>query len=92
MKHKKSVLKILSANFECFRVSDGIAPNIGVVAPGMISVLCMKCGETVSYGQEFYMSADFFAPLEDNPKLQAIKLWHLLEIVRRNLYRGFFRF
>jgi hypothetical protein len=27
MKHKKSVLKILSANSECFRVSDGIAPN-----------------------------------------------------------------
>jgi hypothetical protein len=27
MKHKKSVLKILSANSECFRVSAGIAPN-----------------------------------------------------------------
>jgi DNA modification methylase len=28
MKHKKSVLKILSANSECFRVSAGIAPNV----------------------------------------------------------------
>ena len=28
MKHKKSVLKILSANSDCFRVSDGIAPNV----------------------------------------------------------------
>mgnify|MGYP003531855466 CR=1 FL=1 len=28
MKHKKSVLKILSANSECFRVSVGIAPNV----------------------------------------------------------------
>jgi hypothetical protein len=28
MKHKKSVLKILSANSECFRVSVGIAPNL----------------------------------------------------------------
>ena len=27
MKHKKSVLKILSANSECFRVSTGIACN-----------------------------------------------------------------
>ena len=27
MKHKKSVLKILSANSECFRASAGIAPN-----------------------------------------------------------------
>ena len=27
MKHKKSVLKILSANSECFRVSAGIAGN-----------------------------------------------------------------
>lgn len=27
MKIKKSVLKILSANYECFRVSAGIAPN-----------------------------------------------------------------
>jgi hypothetical protein len=28
MKHKKSVLKILSVNSECFRVSAGIAPNV----------------------------------------------------------------
>jgi hypothetical protein len=28
MKNKKSVLKILSANSECFRVSAGIAPNV----------------------------------------------------------------
>jgi hypothetical protein len=28
MKHKKSVLKILSTNSECFRVSAGIAPNV----------------------------------------------------------------
>ncbi len=28
MKHKKSVLKILSANSECFRVSAGIAANV----------------------------------------------------------------
>ena len=27
MRNKKSVLKILSANSECFRVSAGIAPN-----------------------------------------------------------------
>ena len=27
MRNKKSVLKILSANSECFRVSSGIAPN-----------------------------------------------------------------
>jgi len=32
MKHKKSVLKILSANSECFRVSAGIAPNIEIGA------------------------------------------------------------
>lgn len=28
MNYKKSVLKILSANFDCFRVSAGIAPNV----------------------------------------------------------------
>ena len=32
MKHKKSVLKILSANSECFRVSAGIAPNYEINA------------------------------------------------------------
>ena len=32
MKHKKSVLKILSANSECFRVSAGIAPNVEALA------------------------------------------------------------
>ena len=34
MKHKKSVLKILSANSECFRVSAGIAPNGWGIAEG----------------------------------------------------------
>jgi len=32
MKHKKSVLKILSANSECFSVSAGIAPNVEALA------------------------------------------------------------
>ena len=32
MKHKKSVLKILSANSECFRMSADIAPNIDIGA------------------------------------------------------------
>ena len=34
MKHRKSVLKILSANSECFRVSAGIAPNGSGIAEG----------------------------------------------------------
>ena len=32
MKHRKNVLKILSANSECFRVSAGIAPNNSIAA------------------------------------------------------------
>ena len=32
MRNKKSVLKILSANSECFRVSAGIAHNVPIIA------------------------------------------------------------
>ena len=42
MKNKKSVLKILSANSECFRVSAGIAPNgsrLGEVAEHKTSLV-----------------------------------------------------
>lgn len=38
MKHKKSVLKILSANSECFRVSAGIAPNGGAMSSAGLEI------------------------------------------------------
>ena len=34
MKHKKSVLKILSASCDCFEVSHGMAGNVSAMSSG----------------------------------------------------------
>jgi hypothetical protein len=64
MKIKKSVLKILSANSECFRVSAGIAPNVEALAKkGHLKNECSALAPKFhsSTNVQFTTSSPFFA-------------------------------
>ena len=63
MTYKKSVLKILSANSECFRVSAGIAPNSRFAGRGHFARVIGKDQlSNINSTMRYLVTCSFFPP------------------------------